>query len=399
MKVLNSVGTVRGAKIACAVCFSVALVISFPAIAFYGSSDGVNILTNNITNTSASTEHQHCFQICMDSVHEDYKKPLKALLSFYFLVFAVLAAAMIVLYSATIRRLWQQRKEDISDMRTRRQSSVFVSGLCRPSSVFVSRRSGSLGTLCEAVHKAVLDSKRQVVRTMSEGDAVGKPTGDAQPEIHSRSVSNPCNNTDKGCIMSKLGDAVAINPEGKSAGGAQPEIHPRSDSSPRNRPGKGRIMPGMTRGVPRLRCESDPSRSEANESKQPTMFPPVSYTAQLRSMMSLNVAKRLEEEQDSVLSRQASVSSFQFRKYGNRARETTIVFVLITAIYILSYLPYFIVVIYQSQNPGMKRTALDELFLKSYLISNAANPLIYGLCNPYFRITLWKLLVCRREVL
>ncbi|KAK7091779.1 uncharacterized protein [Littorina saxatilis] len=351
MKILNGIGTVRGAKIASVVSFCVALVISCPTLAYYPN------------DPCDST----CFQSCLGT--RPKAPPLRALLSFYFFVFLASAMAMVVLYGLILQRLWKDRKEEITEMRTRpkssafvtrscRQSSVFVPHSCRQSSVFVSRRSGSLGTLCEAVHKAVLDSKRQVVRTMSEGDA------------------------------------VATNPEGNTAEGAQPEIYSRSASSPYTNRDKERIMQGITGGHPRPRCESDPSRGEGVESKQQTIFPPVSYTAQLRSMLSLNIVKKLEEEQVSVRSRHASDSSFQFSKYGNRARKTTIVFVLITAIFILSYLPFFIL-----EMSDVENSATVEFFSKFYLISNAANPLVYGFCNPHFRNTLWKLLVCRREII
>ncbi|XP_070209156.1 uncharacterized protein [Littorina saxatilis] len=323
MKILNAMSTVPGAKTTSAVCFCVALVMTCPTIAFYASNgDRDKPKTDYTGNTTPEPEQQHCFRSCLNDIHEDYKTPLNTLLSFYFVIFLVLAAAMIILYSAILRKLWEKRKEKTSDSHNHRQSSVFGSRRYRQSSVFVSRQSGSLGTLCEAVHKAVLDSKRQVVRTMSEGDAVatnpeGNKTEGAHTEIRPSSVSSPCNSTDKGSIMSKV-DAKTTNPEENTTGGAHTEIHPRSDSSPYTNRDKERIMQGITGGHPRPRCESDPSRGEGVESQRKTLFPPVSYTAQLRSMLSLNVAERVEEEQASVRSRHVRqlLSDQQAREQG-----------------------------------------------------------------------------------
>ncbi|XP_076456422.1 uncharacterized protein LOC143290794 [Babylonia areolata] len=104
-----------------------------------------------------------------------------------------------------------------------------------------------------------------------------------------------------------------------------------------------------------------------------------------------------------------STASFQLTMTGNKARLTTLVFFMVTFIFILSYWPYFGVVLYE-RAAGLEverpwrhwETATHAFALicaRSYLIANAANPLVYGLGNPYFRKQLGKLLTCRRDVI
>ncbi|XP_041361737.1 cholecystokinin receptor type A-like [Gigantopelta aegis] len=82
-----------------------------------------------------------------------------------------------------------------------------------------------------------------------------------------------------------------------------------------------------------------------------------------------------------------------------QARKTTFMLFLITLAFVLSFLPHLGLmaalgidtVMFDSLSPGA--TAAYNLFLRSYFINSAFNPIIYGFCNLRFRMECKALLV------
>ncbi|XP_046362429.2 orexin receptor type 2-like [Haliotis rufescens] len=83
-----------------------------------------------------------------------------------------------------------------------------------------------------------------------------------------------------------------------------------------------------------------------------------------------------------------------------------LMFFLITFVFVLSFLPHLSLMAARSVNEhifkGIQGAGLTayNLFLRSYFINSAANPIIYACCNLYFRqelILLWRKVTCRPQ--
>ncbi|XP_045177868.2 muscarinic acetylcholine receptor M4-like [Mercenaria mercenaria] len=74
-----------------------------------------------------------------------------------------------------------------------------------------------------------------------------------------------------------------------------------------------------------------------------------------------------------------------------RIGRSTLMLFLITIAYVISFLPFYILVIIRQSDsnfvPKMSKSGLAfyHLFLRSYLLSSAVNPFIYSFCNSQFR--------------
>ncbi|ESO98549.1 hypothetical protein LOTGIDRAFT_239028 [Lottia gigantea] len=96
-----------------------------------------------------------------------------------------------------------------------------------------------------------------------------------------------------------------------------------------------------------------------------------------------------------------SIANAVFSKSKIRGGRSTVMLFAITVMYVLSFLPFLIVVtirtaigedFYQQLSPH--REILVNIFVRSYLINNCANPIVYGLCNSQFRKEVKKVFTC-----
>ena len=91
-----------------------------------------------------------------------------------------------------------------------------------------------------------------------------------------------------------------------------------------------------------------------------------------------------------------------------RIGKSTFMLFLITVVYIVSFLPFYILAIIRQSNAlfvhQMSRASLMtyQVFLRSYLLSSAINPIIYSFCNAQFRgnfVNIFKILFTRKSSL
>ncbi|PVD32121.1 hypothetical protein C0Q70_07549 [Pomacea canaliculata] len=137
-----------------------------------------------------------------------------------------------------------------------------------------------------------------------------------------------------------------------------------------------------------------------------TYFPPISYSAHFASAPHLaHIFEDINEGNVRDFA-QCSTTSFQMAKRGSKARNTTFALMLISMAYVMSYLPYLSLTMVRrftkawcESDEAPEIIIATEFFRRTYLISSAINPLIYGFCNPTFRKVLWKLLARRRDVI
>ena len=74
-----------------------------------------------------------------------------------------------------------------------------------------------------------------------------------------------------------------------------------------------------------------------------------------------------------------------------RIGKSTLMLFLITLAYIISFLPYYTLAIIRQSNDKFSTQLSDarymiyHMFLRSYQLSSAINPVIYSFCNAQFR--------------
>lgn len=74
-----------------------------------------------------------------------------------------------------------------------------------------------------------------------------------------------------------------------------------------------------------------------------------------------------------------------------RIGRSTLMLFLITIMYVVSFLPFYVIVIVRQMDktfvPGLSRAGIMayHVFLRSYLLSSAINPFVYSFCNSQFR--------------
>ena len=345
MRAGHATNTVKGAKIASVVMFAVAIPITCPTPVLLGKGPH-----SNCTRTLGSTYENSA--------------ALKALHIFHFICYLAMTLVLVGVYGAILRRLWtSDRKGDNSDEEPRPKSRI---------SALRNRQSVSVGAMLEALSAEGTSkhAKRLCTRSLSEGDAVALASiakSRIEPE-DSHSVTTPCGGD------SEMRDVTEMESRGLTS---RSESGPGGDSA------------------------SQISMAE-NETRTHASFPPVSDSGQLRSLSSLNIAKSKEEEEQEISHPDhCAATHFQLSYREIRARQTTVVFALISALHILSDFPFFILVITRafSDNSGEKPSFGDILTSRLHIMSHAAIPIGYMFGNPYFRRKLWKILICCSEVI
>ncbi|GFO46206.1 cephalotocin receptor 1 [Plakobranchus ocellatus] len=82
--------------------------------------------------------------------------------------------------------------------------------------------------------------------------------------------------------------------------------------------------------------------------------------------------------------------------------RTTVMLIIISAVYIIGFLPLIAMITWASANTKKHSSlqgpqlALFHLFLRSYFLNSAANPVIYGICDLSFRKECRKIFCCSR---
>lgn len=74
-----------------------------------------------------------------------------------------------------------------------------------------------------------------------------------------------------------------------------------------------------------------------------------------------------------------------------RTKQVTFMLFIITVVFILSFIPHLVLMVINSMNPNFVTDmtppgiAIYNIFLRSFVINNMANPIIYGFCDKKFR--------------
>ena len=82
-----------------------------------------------------------------------------------------------------------------------------------------------------------------------------------------------------------------------------------------------------------------------------------------------------------------------------RPPKSTLMLFAITVVFLLTFIPFLVIVFirqlyganfYPSLNPAEE--VFVNILMRSYLVNNVANPIIYGMCNAQFKAEVTKML-------
>ncbi|XP_076437903.1 gastrin/cholecystokinin type B receptor-like [Babylonia areolata] len=137
-----------------------------------------------------------------------------------------------------------------------------------------------------------------------------------------------------------------------------------------------------------------------------TPYPSPSPARRSGTTMTTVVAGGEEGEEGGETGGGCNVQNFSFRcKKLRRPPRATLMLFLITVVFISSFLPFLIIsIIRQHRGPAFylglssREQVVVNIFIRSYIVNNCTNPIVYGLCNSQFRDECRRLYLalCRR---
>ncbi|XP_025089899.1 uncharacterized protein LOC112561556 [Pomacea canaliculata] len=132
-------------------------------------------------------------------------------------------------------------------------------------------------------------------------------------------------------------------------------------------------------------------------------FPQLSYPGETSPQ---HVQSTPEADENSLnISLGSSTVCHHEAKQSQKSRNVTLMLMIITFVFTMSYLPFFVLSFKELYDNGnwcdmsLNKLIAFEVFSHSFLISSAVNPLVYGFCDPTFRRVLWRTLRWHREII
>ncbi|KAK6167673.1 hypothetical protein SNE40_021644 [Patella caerulea] len=153
-----------------------------------------------------------------------------------------------------------------------------------------------------------------------------------------------------------------------------------------------------TLGPPKLHCNTEDAAKNATPSEATSESP-------MTSPISPNGSKN---QKGFSFPRGVALSvASKWSKSKFRGGRSTLMLFAITVVYVLSFVPFLIITTIRTHvgssfypKLSIQEQVVVNIFIRSYLINNCANPIVYGFCNSQFRNEckkLFKWMCCRGE--
>ncbi|XP_062568483.1 D(2)-like dopamine receptor isoform X2 [Saccostrea cucullata] len=129
---------------------------------------------------------------------------------------------------------------------------------------------------------------------------------------------------------------------------------------------------------------------------------------QTNQLLGQNLLQSSPEEDESKIKCQINeakcikiTQQSKMNTHSNKTKQYTIIMLSITVAYVISFLPYLCLVTWRTVAKGYEPNLLSkselvafQIFMRSFLINNAVNPLIYGFLNTEFRNFIFGCFCC-----
>ena len=352
-----------------AVIFS--LVLSWPALIFY---DSVSVNVTDPKNQSVILEGFDC----TTTKHEGYKSYLLAFNILHFVLFLAASVTLGVFYSLIGRVVFKHKRNRFKYTSTRPISSASVS---------VGAESANSTTTLHADSPA--KDREHAETTDNFPDQPGSVLCDEYKEIKGDEANE--------ITHSNVSDADTICDESEDKTRAEIEV---TTTNGKTRAEKASLAAVETAandafstrfssldarscdGVERLniRTQNDSDSSVGND-----------YTKTVRISENLNGEVVLRPKNRDSKLRPISRTSLSLSP-DIKSMRYTVMMLVITVVFVVSFLPYLILVVWRITQTEYEAEILSDgelvafqIGIRSYLLNSAINPLLYGFFNPKFR--------------
>lgn len=306
--------------------------------------------------------------------------------SFQFLLFVTGAIGLVVLYSLIGRKIWAHahfRKVGFSAGVNRRMSYIFTGSECSSPTTedlvfaFPVKKSGEEGNSCNGNNDQ--SDNNNVKQTAEEVSAAGHTLNGVLKTLVYETPSNVASTADEAseAIEEQAGDKNLSN-------------------------GHTHQPVAVSKNPPSPTSDADvPKELEATQFKK--VKPMSRQTSRDRHRSSDSTGQKGRYRRRSSQHTQSDVRRFLGRSNSvhSSTRRTTLMLFLITLVYLLSFLPYLVLMIVKVldrdslSGSGGGWELLHNFLLRSYFINSMANPIIYSFCSRTFRIECAQILRCR----
>ncbi|XP_061183166.1 D(2) dopamine receptor A-like [Saccostrea echinata] len=344
--------TIKMAKIIISCALFVSLCVSWPSFVFY------TVVQVNLTDIAGAVG-----QDCTTRRNDSYKLYITLYNGILFLIFIIAITSLIVLYCLVGKQIFNLRDFRFYAQRKRRKSAAPP----QSSTTQCTEETGGFGSFAES-NSLELSKFEEVVPTPSRESSRPKIATTIAFMLKKKTTkiceTDESNMSDKSSNLPKDSPHNALRLEKMS-------VSPRSNFalSELSNTDFARKESSRTENSIQVR---EPSKDFSKKIEGTKNMPSTEETGDAKHSADLHKEKM-------------SVHSIKSKKY-------TIIMLSITVAFIISFLPYLSLMTWRTLSKDYEPNLLSkselvafQIFLRSFLINSAVNPLIYGFLNTEFR--------------
>ncbi|XP_062568496.1 D(2)-like dopamine receptor [Saccostrea cucullata] len=363
-KPFDSQISMKMARIIIACVLLGSLCISWPSFVFY------TVVQLNLTEIAGAVG-----QDCTTRRDDSYKFYITLYNGILFLMFIIAITSLIVLYCLVGKQIFNLRDFRFYAQRKRKNSAPPKSSItqCTEESV-------GLGSVADSNSSEISKFEEVVVTPSGESR---RPTTITAMKFMSRNKSTKiCE-----CDESNISDGIKHLPEDNrpTTSSEKMPISPRSNFALSELTNRDSTRKESIRTEKFIQVR-EPSEDFSKKVNRTTNTPSTSETGNAKPSANLHKEKM-------------SVHSIKTKKY-------TIIMLSITIAFIVSFLPYLSLMTWRTLSKEFEPNLFSkselvafQIFIRSFLINSAVNPLIYGFLNTEFRSFIIACFCCRKNAL
>lgn len=373
----------KEAQIIIGLCAAVAVVCASPAAVLYGQQ-------------SKATDH-HLIRGSDCSTADTFKGTVFPLVfsAFQCLLFVGGALVLVVLYVLIGRKIWTHerfRRDGFNVAANRRMSFIFAGSECSSPTTedvvftFPYRRSGAAaeassdsnngnsdaGTVCDNNN---LEPRKEASTGHVPKLNITRETDDGVASL-GNSLTTETKRPEKTSGVPQPASETLLRKKSILKSPSSEKVSPRADNNAAEKPDDTLLK--------KKSLSRKPSQRERNKSGD---------SGTLRGRYKRRNSAHTQFDMRRFLNRSDSV--------GAGTRRTTLMLFLITVVYVLSFLPYVVLMVVKVLDEDSLSGRGDgwelahNILLRSYFINSMANPIIYSFCSRTFRKETNKIVHCR----
>lgn len=161
---------------------------------------------------------------------------------------------------------------------------------------------------------------------------------------------------------------------------------------------QGHAPSEMSQGCKTISRETTPTKTshpddKENEKNTEKVIANKSVTIKEKSRSNSPASRQSPPKHEQMKRKDSQAESTKSENKGPslRTKQVTFMLFIITVVFVLSFIPHLVLMVINAMNPLFVKDmspvgiAFYHIFLRSFVINNMANPIIYGFCDKKFR--------------